>query len=215
MHGRQRLHGRRAQAPDERLLEILHPNGQALLSRLSARGPLTLVLDECHHLLEMWGRLLSVILGRLTDPHVIGLTATPPHMMSANQKALHRELFGEIDLEVSAPALVRDVRLAPYQELTYFTTPTPAEAVRAALPSIGYRLTRAGRGVPATVVYHAVPAALGANRKLAQAFARAWNTRVGPGEMLYAGSPEGTGILAAQRGDDPFSVTTQIRTLWR
>jgi superfamily II DNA or RNA helicase len=114
--------------PDERLLEILHPNGQALLSRLSARGPLTLVLDECHHLLEMWGRLLSVILGRLTDPHVIGLTATPPHMMSADQKALHRELFGEIDLEVSAPALVRDGRLAPYQELAYFTTPTPAEA---------------------------------------------------------------------------------------
>ena len=78
--------------PDERLLAALHPNGQALLSRLSAHGPWTLVLDECHHLLEMWGRLLSVILGRLTDPHVIGLTATPPHMMSAEQKALHREL---------------------------------------------------------------------------------------------------------------------------
>ena len=29
------------------------------------------------------------------------------------------------------------------------------------------------------------------------------------------GSPEGTGILAAQRGDDPFALTTQIRTLWR
>jgi superfamily II DNA or RNA helicase len=114
--------------PDDRLLEILHPNGQALLSRLSAHGPWTVVLDECHHLLEMWGRLLSVILGRLTDPHVIGLTATPPHLMSADQKALHRELFGEVDLEVSAPALVRDGRLAPYQELAYFTTPTPAEA---------------------------------------------------------------------------------------
>jgi hypothetical protein len=33
--------------------------------------------------------------------------------------------------------------------------------------------------------------------------------------MLYANSPEGAGILAAQRGDDPFEVTTQIRTLWR
>jgi hypothetical protein len=29
------------------------------------------------------------------------------------------------------------------------------------------------------------------------------------------GFPEGTGILAAQRGDDPFALTTQIRTLWR
>lgn len=66
------------------------------------------------------------------------------------------------------------------------------------------------------MVYHAVPAALGANRKLAQVFARAWNARVSPGELLYTGSPEGApGILAAQRGDDPFAVTTQIRTLWR
>ena len=114
--------------PDERLLEILHPNGQALLSQLSAHGPWTLVLDECHHLLEIWGRLLAVIVGRLTDAHVIGLTATPPHMMTADQKALHDELFGAVDLEVSAPALVRDGHLAPYQELAYFTTPTPAEA---------------------------------------------------------------------------------------
>ena len=47
------------------------------------------------------------------------------------------------------------------------------------------------------------------------AFERAWNTRVGAGTVVYTGSPEGTGILAAQRGDDPFAVTTQIRTLWR
>ncbi len=33
--------------------------------------------------------------------------------------------------------------------------------------------------------------------------------------MLFTGSPEGAGIQAAQRGDDPFAVTTQIRTLWR
>lgn len=114
--------------PDERLIEILHPNGRALLSRLSAHGPWTLVLDECHHLLEIWGRLLCVIVGTLTQPHVIGLTATPPHMMTADQKALHDELFGAVDLQVSAPALVRDGHLAPYQELAYFTTPTRPEA---------------------------------------------------------------------------------------
>jgi superfamily II DNA or RNA helicase len=114
--------------PDERLLETLHPNGKVLLSQLSTHGPWTLVLDECHHLLEIWGRLLAVIVERLTDPHVIGLTATPPRMMTVDQKALHDELFGAVDLEVSAPALVRDGHLAPYQELAYFTTPTPAEA---------------------------------------------------------------------------------------
>jgi hypothetical protein len=69
--------------------------------------------------------------------------------------------------------------------------------------------------VPATVVYHAVPTALNGNKKLALAFERAWNARVGPGSVVYAGSAEGTGILAAQRGDDPFALTTQIRTLWR
>ena len=69
--------------------------------------------------------------------------------------------------------------------------------------------------VAATVVYHAVPTALSGNKKLALGFERAWNARVGPGAAVYAGSPEGTGILAAQRGDDPFALTTQIRTLWR
>jgi hypothetical protein len=90
--------------------------------------------------------------------------------------------------------------------------PRPAGR-RAAIALAFRRLT--GRAVRATVVYHAVPAALGANRRLAQVFAQAWKARVSPGDLLYAGSPEGTGILAAQRGDDPFAVTTQIRTLWR
>jgi hypothetical protein len=53
------------------------------------------------------------------------------------------------------------------------------------------------------------------NRRRAAGFAAAWHERVSPGEMLYAGSPEGAGILAVQRGDDPFAVTAQIRTLWR
>jgi superfamily II DNA or RNA helicase len=114
--------------PDGELLNILHPNGRSLLSVLKASGPWTLVLDECHHLLEMWGLLLRAIVAELADPFVIGLTATPPHLMTTDQKALHSELFGAVDLEVSAPALVRDGHLAPYQELAFFATPTPSEA---------------------------------------------------------------------------------------
>ncbi|MGH3252630.1 MAG: DEAD/DEAH box helicase family protein, partial [Trebonia sp.] len=113
---------------DRDLLASLHPNGQRLLATLKAAGPATLVLDECHHLLEMWGRLLLAIVGELPDPLIIGLTATPPHMMTTEQARLHQELFGTVDLEVSAPALVRDGHLAPYQELAWFTTPTPTEA---------------------------------------------------------------------------------------
>jgi len=86
------------------------------------------VLDECHHLLELWGRLLQVVVGQLDAPHVIGLTATPPHMMTTEQAQLHQALFGGVDLEVSAPALVREGLLAPYQELAYLTRPSPAEA---------------------------------------------------------------------------------------
>ncbi len=69
--------------------------------------------------------------------------------------------------------------------------------------------------IPAAVIYHAIPSVLSGNKKTAALFAQAWNTRVSPGELLFTGSPEGAGILAVQRGDDPFAVTTQIRTLWR
>jgi superfamily II DNA or RNA helicase len=117
-----------ARPPGDELLDLLHPAGLALVERLQAGGPWTLVLDECHHLLELWGRLLTTLLSRLNDPHVIGLTATPPQLMTAEQAALHTALFGQVDLEISAPALVRDGRLAPYQELAYITRPTAAEA---------------------------------------------------------------------------------------
>jgi superfamily II DNA or RNA helicase len=110
------------------VLSLLHPNGRELIARLRDGGPWTLVLDECHHLLELWGRLLQAVIGQLDGPRVIGLTATPPHLMTAEQAELHRTLFGGVDLEVSAPALVREGRLAPYQELAFFTRPSPAEA---------------------------------------------------------------------------------------
>jgi superfamily II DNA or RNA helicase len=133
---------------DEQLLDTLHPHGRALLAQLTAQGPWTLVLDECHHLLEIWGRLLAAIIARLTDPFVIGLTATPPSMMTADQKALHTELFGTVDLEVSAPALVRDGHLAPYQELAYFTTPMPAEAEYIHGEAVRFAELRAGLLAP-------------------------------------------------------------------
>jgi superfamily II DNA or RNA helicase len=105
----------------------IHQDGAWLLTRLAESGPVTLVLDECHHLLEVWGRELREVVTRIGRPRLIGLTATPPHMMTADQAQLHRELFGAIDIEISVPSLVRDGRLAPYQELAYFTAPTSTE----------------------------------------------------------------------------------------
>jgi superfamily II DNA or RNA helicase len=120
--------GKTPGANGDELLSLLHPNGRALIERLRTGGPWTLVLDECHHLLEVWGRLLKALVAQLDRPRVIGLTATPPQLMTADQADLHKMLFGEVDLEISAPALVRDGLLAPYQELAYLTRPTPAEA---------------------------------------------------------------------------------------
>lgn len=134
---------------DRELLASLHPNGQRLLATLKAAGPATLVLDECHHLLEMWGRLLLAIVDELPDPRIVGLTATPPHMMTTEQAGLHRELFGAVDLEVSAPALVRDGHLAPYQELAWFTTPTSAEADYIGGQALRFAELRAGLLDPA------------------------------------------------------------------
>ncbi|HEX7102708.1 MAG TPA: DEAD/DEAH box helicase family protein [Nitrolancea sp.] len=108
------------------LLDLLHPNGRAIIDRMSASGPWTLVLDECHHLLRMWGTLLRAIIARL-DPAslVVGLTATPPGDMDAHEAALYQEIFGSADFEVPTPAVVKEGDLAPYQELVYVTQPLP------------------------------------------------------------------------------------------
>jgi superfamily II DNA or RNA helicase len=136
--------GPRTRLAGEGVLSLLHPNGRALIARLPAGGPWTLVLDECHHLLELWGRLLQAVIGELDKPRVVGLTATPPHLMTAEQAVLHRALFGRVDLEVSAPALVREGLLAPYQELAFLTRPTPAEADYIHGESLRFAELRAG-----------------------------------------------------------------------
>ena len=120
----------------------------------------------------------------------------------AAESALFAEALGDVLAPLGQPRYV----------IPRLILPPPAGPAAAA----GLALRRMVTGhVPATVVYHAVPTALSGNKKLAVLFERAWNARVGPGSVVYAGSPEGTGILAAQRGDDPFALTTQIRTLWR
>jgi hypothetical protein len=64
------------------------------------------------------------------------------------------------------------------------------------------------------IVYHAVPTTLGQNRSRATAFAQAWNTWISAGEPVYANTPEGEGILATHRGQDPLSATTVLRVAW-
>src|SRR5687767_9077352 len=64
--------------PGADLLALLHPRGRELVRRASSTGPWTLVLDECHHLLETWGALCRALVRALgDDTWVVGLTATP------------------------------------------------------------------------------------------------------------------------------------------
>ncbi|WP_344598445.1 DEAD/DEAH box helicase family protein [Actinomadura vinacea] len=110
------------------LVRLLHDNGRALVAALHNAGPLTLVLDECHHLLDVWGRLLAEILEELPDARVIGLTATPPESLTPDESALVDALFGTPILGASIPAMVRQGYLAPFAELVWLTTPTTVEA---------------------------------------------------------------------------------------
>lgn len=110
------------------LLDLLHPRGRELVRRAAQTGPWTLVLDECHHLLETWGALCRALVRALgDDTWVVGLTATPRTSMTARQAELHDELFGDCDFSVPTPAVVKEGELAPYQELVYLTAPTPEE----------------------------------------------------------------------------------------
>jgi hypothetical protein len=111
------------------LLSLLHRNGRAIVERARASGPVTLILDECHHLLELWGYLVRAVIDHLgPETFVIGLTATPPDQLTGREAALYRSIFGEANFSVPTPAVVKEGDLAPYQELAYFVQPLPQEA---------------------------------------------------------------------------------------
>lgn len=114
-------------AEETALLARLHPNGRALVETLRTAGPILLVLDECHHLLEVWGRLLAELLAELPQARVLGLTATPPGALTDEQAALVHGLFGATVYEATIPAAVREGELAPFAEAAWLTVPTPTE----------------------------------------------------------------------------------------
>lgn len=109
------------------VVDRLHPNGVALFDLIRAQPRLLLVLDECHHLLEVWGRLLAELLDAVGRAHVLALTATPPDSLVGEQRDLVDQLFGSILYRVSVPAVVKEGHLAPFDELVWLTTPTPTE----------------------------------------------------------------------------------------
>ena len=110
-------------------LWTLHESSRSTLLRLKETGIGLIILDECHHLLHHWGRVLHQLRDFFDDPIVLGLTATPPDVEGAKEDDAERyvDFLGDIDYEVPVPALVRDSNLAPYQDLCYFVRPAQKE----------------------------------------------------------------------------------------
>ncbi|WP_425615232.1 DEAD/DEAH box helicase [Anatilimnocola sp. NA78] len=130
----QRLSAYRKQARDAMAiagdaLQTLHVSALDTLARLRDRGIGLVIVDECHHLLGHWGRVLEAAHELLAGPIVIALTATPPDREGKlpADVARYDRYLGEIDYEVPVPAVVKDGFLAPYQDLAYFVRPAPDE----------------------------------------------------------------------------------------
>jgi len=110
-------------------LWTLHESAKENLMLLKDAGIGLIILDECHHLMHHWGRILTEVRELFDDPVILGLTATPPDGSSFKESDVQRydEFFGPVDYSVPVPALVRDSNLAPYQDLCYFVRPASHE----------------------------------------------------------------------------------------
>ncbi len=100
-----------------------HPNVTALLSELRQAGVRCVLLDECHHLSNEWGRAVEALNAALGSPFVIGLTATPV----TQEEGPMARLLGEPDHEISLPSVIRSGDLAPFQDLCHLVAPSPEE----------------------------------------------------------------------------------------
>ncbi|HLR57751.1 MAG TPA: DEAD/DEAH box helicase family protein [Beutenbergiaceae bacterium] len=115
----------------ERLEEVLHPNARELIDRLADAGIGTIILDECHHLLDHWALVVHCLVNKLRargiTPQLIGLTATLPSVEDGEAYENYTRLLGEVDYELPTPAVVKEGNLAPYRSFAWFVSPTQPE----------------------------------------------------------------------------------------
>ncbi len=107
--------------------QLIHANAKALIDRLVGYGVRTVVLDECHHLLDYWALIIKELIRRIPDARIVGLTATLPGLDSDDEYENYVGILGEVDFEVPTPAVVKEGDLAPYRDLVLFCEPTPRE----------------------------------------------------------------------------------------
>lgn len=95
-----------------------------LVDVLKDAGPLTLVLDEAHHLRREWQTCIEHLAATLSDVRLVALTATPPYDVSFAEWARYESVCGPIDLEIGIPELVRNGDLCPHQDHVILSSPT-------------------------------------------------------------------------------------------
>ncbi len=101
------------------------PDGlKTLVGAMAGAGPMTLVLDEAHHLRREWWNALQELIEALPDIQIIALTATPPYDASFAEWSRYNQLCGPIDIEVSVPELVRNGDLCPHQDHVMLLPPS-------------------------------------------------------------------------------------------
>jgi superfamily II DNA or RNA helicase len=92
---------------------------------LRDRGPLTLILDEAHHLRREWWSALQALAEALPDARLVALTATPPYDSPGAEWSRYEAMCGPVDLEIGVPELVRNGDLCPHQDHVIFSAPGP------------------------------------------------------------------------------------------
>lgn len=88
-------------------------------------GPVTLVLDEAHHLRREWWRALDALIAALDDVRIVALTATPPYDAPLAEWRRFEEACGPVDIEIGIPELVRNGDLCPHQDHVVLSLPSP------------------------------------------------------------------------------------------
>jgi superfamily II DNA or RNA helicase len=96
---------------------------EALIASLKQIGPITLILDEAHHLRREWWSALQALVDALPDARIIALTATPPYDAPFAEWARYDAMCGPIDLEIGVAELVRNGNLCPHQDHVLFSYP--------------------------------------------------------------------------------------------
>ncbi|SHM21652.1 DEAD/DEAH box helicase family protein [Chryseobacterium polytrichastri] len=100
-----------------------------LVKKLKKQKVGTFILDEAHHLKNVWWRSLIDLKAEI-NPTIVALTATPPFDVSGAEWQKYIQLNGAVDVEISVPELMIEGDLCPHQDLVYFTLPTQKEQLK-------------------------------------------------------------------------------------